>query len=215
MSSDDVDDRAGADAASNAHDRSELPAGVRPRARALAERRARRAGLDLDTLRTGDPGAFAALHAEDLLVVDARLVPYVDPVLENAFAGVALYRVDGPGRVRILALPFPAPTLLAEADDVLARWVTTVPPELHAFYRIVSEPTGDVRELGLPIDPARWTGGAAWVGPFDDEASAEAWSRRHVGRGWIGDTLAYRGTWFCDVFSAHDGWLDARGGGGT
>lgn len=187
-----------------------LPSGVRPSAIALAHRRAERAGLDLDALARTDPEAFLALHAEEVLVVDASFVPDVDSVLERAFEGVALYRVAGPGKVRILALPMPNADRLRSADDDLARWVSTVEPEVHAFYRIVSEPTGDARELGRPVAPDLWDGGAAWVGPFPDEEAVHAWARARVGAGWVADAVAYRGVWFCDVFSGHEGWLEAR-----
>ena len=71
------------------------------------------------------------------------------------------------------------------------------------------------RELDLPQAPdddleADDLDDDTVVGPFADEAAADAWGRAHVRPPLVHDPFPMNGRWFCDVFRADDGSALAR-----
>lgn len=72
------------------------------------------------------------------------------------------------------------------------------------YLREVRDLRGRRRELGVPVAPAAWRGAAVLVGPFPDEAAAEAWHRDALTPPWLGDALPHAGAWYVDVFPGDD-----------
>ena len=77
------------------------------------------------------------------------------------------------------------------------------------YLREVRDLRGRRRELGVPVAPDAWQGGAVLVGPFPDEAAAEAWRERTVTPPWLGDPLPHAGAWYVDVFDGEGEALSA------
>jgi len=74
----------------------------------------------------------------------------------------------------------------------------------HAVVREVRDRGGVRREVRTPVPPAAYGVGEALVGPFDDEASADAWGAEHAPPGFDHDAVRMAGAWLCDVFAAGD-----------
>lgn len=160
------------------------------------------AGLDLDRLREEDPLTYAAANAVALVRTDARLVARVGAALAQLGAKFQPFSVP-------LSLPqtdtelrvFPAlsPGELEHLDHALG---TLAGAEPGVFYRTVNDRGGERRELAWPLGPGRFSGLPALVGPFPDEAAANAWGEAHADprTGLVYDALPYAGAWFCDVF---------------
>lgn len=72
----------------------------------------------------------------------------------------------------------------------------------HGVVREVRDRTGTRLEVRTPAAPAEYRGGEALVGPFEDEAAAEAWGADHAGTGYGHDAIRMAGVWLCDVFDA-------------
>ena len=168
------------------------------RVRAQAEA----AGMDLDSLRETDPLTYAAVNAVSLVRTDARLSAAVGAALAQIGTRFQLFSVP-------LSLPqtdlelrvFPAllPSELECFDNALGTLAVTEP---GVFYRTVNDQSGEQRELAWPLEPARFQGTPALVGPFSDEAAAGAWGHLHTDprAGLVYDALPYAGEWYCDVF---------------
>lgn len=166
-----------------------------------ARRRAEADGIDLEALKRDDPERYRMLSAGEVL----RAHPELDALAGSALAALVperrLYRVDGGGWVRLLAFPPLDAAEQERVDGLLARLPER--PEWrarHAYYREVHDVRGRRRELGLPSAPDAYAGGDALVGPFPDEAAADAWARGAVAPPRTHDTLHHAGGWFCDVF---------------
>jgi hypothetical protein len=73
--------------------------------------------------------------------------------------------------------------------------------ERGVYLREVRDARGVRRELGVPADPASWSGALTMVGPFDAMAEAEAWRAERLGPPLVGDPLWHDGRLYVDVFS--------------
>lgn len=169
-------------------------------------RRAEAAGTDLEALKNRDPLSYMAACAAPLLRTDARLANDVGRVIGRIFPEHQLFRLPLVTPQTDTELRIFPPTTRSERsalDDALGVFVGQ--PQLreqHLFYRVVGERSGERRELAWPLEPDRFTSGAAFVGPFADQAAADAWGRTHADprSGVVYDTLPYGGAWFCDLF---------------
>lgn len=74
----------------------------------------------------------------------------------------------------------------------------------HAVVREVRDRAGVRREVRTPVPPTSYRVGEALVGPFDDEASADAWGAAHAPPGHDHDAIQMAGAWLCDVFATGD-----------
>ena len=160
------------------------------------------AGMDLDSLRETDPLTYAAVNAVSLVRIDARLSAAVGAALTQIGTRFQLFSVP-------LSLPqtdtelrvFPEllPGELERFDSSLGTLAATEP---GVFYRTVNDRSGERRELAWPLEPARFQGTPALVGPFSDEDAANAWGHLHADprAGLVYDALPYAGEWYCDVF---------------
>jgi hypothetical protein len=72
--------------------------------------------------------------------------------------------------------------------------------ERHAVVREVRDRAGTRLEVRTPTAPADYVTGEALVGPFDDEAAADAWGAEHAPDGCGHDAIRMAGAWLCDVF---------------
>ncbi|MEJ2668478.1 MAG: hypothetical protein P8Z81_15515 [Deinococcales bacterium] len=137
--------------------------------------RAEAEGIDLEALKREAPADYMVLNAGEVLLAAAELAHLDDEELER-FDALLAPLVDRP------------------------EWSAR-----HAYYREVNDARGKRRELGLPLVPDAYREGDAVVGPFPDEAAAEAWGREHVDAPRVHDPFAMNGRWFCDVFRADEG----------
>ncbi|MEX2502299.1 MAG: hypothetical protein WD336_07975 [Trueperaceae bacterium] len=181
----------------------------------LARRRAERAGMDLDALRSEAPDRYRMLNAEEIASVSPELADAAAQVVWDAFPDRAIYRVPAPdaGPERLLAFPPLDAEALARFDDDAADLVAKPEFEaVHAFFRTVNDLRGTRRELMLPTPPDAWAGEIALVGPFATQAEAEAWPAGRLPDQLIADPVPYRGVWFCDVFRSDEELLFPSGG---
>jgi hypothetical protein len=181
-----------------------VPNGFRPSAAAF--RRAVAAGFDLEELRRTDPTSFRMFSAEEACLTSVELAEQVGERFFEVFPGRDLFQVPDAvvGRVRLLAfLPLDREEEQRWEDElaVLAtRW-----PEGQVYFRVVEDLRGTTRELALPVPPEAWIGAPVVVGPFDDEASAEAFGRSATADGPLGFDLFVLGPgWICDLYLADD-----------
>lgn len=170
-------------------------------------RRARAAGLELDRLRSEDPDTYRMLCSTSVLRVGGALRQLVEAPLHAALPDQRLFEAEAGERVTVLAFPGPTRAQLERLDDLLALAVEDEVKRRHAYYRVVQDTAGVHRELDLPTPPESWSGEETMVGPFRDEAQANAWAEKKVDArsGATFDVIQYAGGWFCDVFRAGDG----------
>jgi len=114
-----------------------------------------------------------------------------------------LYRAEA-GDMSVIALD---PPLDTEQTARLERYLHDLVerPEWrkrHAVVREVRDRGGTRLEVRTPTAPAEYVAGEALVGPFDDEAAADAWGAEHVAGGFGHDAIRMAGAWLCDVFDA-------------
>ncbi len=169
-------------------------------------RRAEAAQIDLAALKAADPVSYMAACAAPLLRTDARLEVSLSGLVGRLLPEHQLFRLplvlkQTDTELRI----FPPPTRAERnaLDDALGSFVQEpTHQKQYLFYRIVGERSGERRELAWPIPPERSGGEAGLVGPFADEAAAEAWGQAHADprRGMVHDTVPHGGAWFCDLF---------------
>ena len=173
----------------------------RPSERVRAQAEA--TGVDLGELRKSDPLTYGAINAAPLVRTDARLAPQVKLALEQITPYAQLFTVpltSPQTDTELRVFPPLHKSELAALDDALGALVGR-----HAgglFYRTVNERSGERRELAWPLLPATWQAGAAFVGPFADQAEANAWGQTHVDprSGFVFDALPYAGAWYGDIF---------------
>ncbi|MEJ2287913.1 MAG: hypothetical protein P8Y02_04560 [Deinococcales bacterium] len=168
--------------------------------------RAEAEGIDLEALKREAPADYMALNAGEVLLAAAELAHLAGGMLLAAFPGREIFRTPAGRSERLLAFPPLDDEELERFDALLAPLVDR--PEWsarHAYYREVNDARGKRRELGLPLVPDAYREGDAVVGPFPDEAAAEAWGREHVDAPRVHDPFAMNGRWFCDVFRADEG----------
>ena len=159
--------------------------------------------MDLEGLRESDPLTYAAINAVSLVRTDARLASQVNAALIPFAPHAQLFTVpltnpQTDTELRVFP-PLQKPELDA-FDDALGVFVSTQPGGL--FYRTVGDISGEHRELAWPLPPQKWSAGTALVGPFSDEAEANAWGQDHIDprSGLVFDALPYAGAWYSDVF---------------
>lgn len=172
---------------------------------ALAERRAARAGKDLERLRVEAPEEYRMLNAEELARVSPELAEVAAQLVWRAFPDHRLYRVPSGAHERLLVFPPLDAEGFDRFDEAAAKLVTQEDFERqHAFFRVVRDLRGERRELMLPTPPDAWAGDAALIGPFDSEEAAAGWLAGRLPDGLVGDPLPYRGRWYCDVFPSDE-----------
>jgi len=77
------------------------------------------------------------------------------------------------------------------------------------YLREVRDLRGRRRELARPVAPSAWRRTACLVGPFADQAAANAWTDGALPSGWFGDAHPHAGAWYADVFRSDDDTLRA------
>ncbi|MEX2541299.1 MAG: hypothetical protein WD314_05800 [Trueperaceae bacterium] len=169
-----------------------------------AIRRAREAGFDLAALRSDDPQTYRMICSVPVLRTDAELRGLAEGPLQVALGDQHLFEAEVQDGILIMAFPGPDRSQLQRLDDLLAAVVEEEARRRFGYFRVVQDRSGTRRELALPTEPESWSGRDTMVGPFADEAQAEAWAASHVNArsGATYDVLRYAGAWFCDVFSA-------------
>lgn len=172
-----------------------------------AARRAREAGLDLARLRVDDPQTYRMICSVPVLRTATELRGLAEGPLQVALADQHLFEAELQEGLLIMAFPGPGRSQLQRLDDLLAAVVEEEARLRYGYYRVVQDRTGTRRELGLPTGPGSWSGRDTMVGPFAEEAQADAWASAHVAArsGATYDVLEYAGAWFCDIFSATEG----------
>lgn len=168
---------------------------------AATQRRAEAEGLDLEAMKREVPQAYMALNAGEALRACRELADLAGSLLVAAFPDREVFRAASGSWERLLTFPPLRHEELGRLDRLLAPLVERDPWRgRHAFYRQVDDVRGSVRELGLPLAAEAYQQSDGVVGPFADEASADAWGRAHVAPPRVYDVFAMNGAWFCDVF---------------
>lgn len=182
------------------------PTLLRHRPSDAVRRRAEAEGIDLEELKRSDPQRYGMLNAGEALRAHPELADLAASALAVAFPERSLFEAAPDAMVRVLVFP-----PLSEAErrrfDALLAPLTDRPEwrARHAYYREVRDVRGTRHELGLPAAPAAYHGGDGMVGPFADQADADAWAREHVAPPRVHDTVVLGGAWFCDVFPGEPG----------
>jgi hypothetical protein len=166
-------------------------------------RRAEQAGLNLDELKIANPQHYKMLAAQHILEVSAELEASASNVLTAAFRHHEIFRLEQASSVVLLIFPALADKEIDKLDKAAAQLIET--PTLknsYAYFRVVTDKQGEHRQLELPLSPSAWQGQLnRLVGPFNNQAEAEAWGEEHARpQQFVFDTLPYNGAWFCDVF---------------
>jgi hypothetical protein len=170
-------------------------------------RRAEAAGIDLEALKRSDPERYAMLNAQPLLYAPTVLLSTLGAEVLERFPGYRLFEMLArrEGEACLLVFPPLDEDELVQLDTALAQLATREDFAGHyAYYREVNDFRGQRREFGIPLAPEAWGGDeGVMVGPFDDQAEAEAWGHRNVtARGkLVFDSVPHAGKWFLDVFS--------------
>jgi hypothetical protein len=141
--------------------------------------------------------------AAEVLRVDPRLLDVVVSLFWATFPGRRLARADPDDDGRVALRTDPPWTAAARE-----RWLMAVDRLLQqpfaraggAYAREVRDRRGRRDELALPVDPASYRGGAWLVGPFPEEAAADAWAIATLRPPWVHDVHGHGGAWFADVF---------------
>jgi len=152
---------------------------------------------------SGESAASDAPPAFEILRVDPRLIEVVASLFWATFPDRRLGRSepDADGRVA-LRTDAPWPPAVAE------RWRSALEELLRqpfarsggAYLREVRDRAGRRDELALPVPPDAYRGGAWLVGPFRDEAAADAWAGHTLRPPWVGDVHRHGDDWYADVF---------------
>lgn len=166
-----------------------------------ARARAEAVGLDLDELKTRDPQQYKMLNAAKLIVADNLFIERVSAVFFAAFRHYELFQLVAETKTTLLCFPELTSAELKKFDDALGRLVALAEYEpLNAYYRVVNDPSGEHRELALPVAPPDWQGEpGVLVGPFESQDEAEAWGETHVQL--VYDEVPHASKWYCDIFS--------------
>ena len=158
--------------------------------------------MDLEGLRETDPLTYAAVNAVSLVRTDARLSAGVGTALAQLGPKFQLFSVPlnlPQTDTELRVFPELLPGELERFDRALGTLAATAP---GVFFRTVNDRSGERRELAWPLEPARFQGTPALVGPFPDEDAANVWGQVHADprTGLVYDALPYAGGWYCDVF---------------
>lgn len=171
-----------------------------------AKRRAERAGVELDRLRSDDPQQYAMLCAEAVVQAPAVLLSTVAGEVMEHLPNRMWFELPGQRQGLSVLLSFPplSGEELGQLDDVLAKLAAREDFAGHfAYYRVVNDLKGERREFGVALAPRAWEGEVdVMVGPFAASEEAQAWvEARLAGRGALAsDVVEYGGHWFVDVF---------------
>jgi hypothetical protein len=174
----------------------------KPSARALAKAKAE--GLDLTTLKETNPTEYKMRTAQEVLLTSTDFVEMASSVFFAAFPHHDLFRLEH-YQVTLLSFPELSSKDLKRWDDALGRLVLHAKyAQEYAYYRVINDKNGEVRHLGLPIDPLAYQGQInVLIGPFETQQAALHWGEAQVTQQQhIVDTVSYLEAWFCDVFSA-------------
>jgi hypothetical protein len=167
--------------------------------------RAQQAKLDLMQLKETDPTRYKMLVAQRVLEVSPGLEYLASGTLFAAFKDHEVFRFEHPDTITLLVFPELSDKDLEKLDNALSRFIEA--PNFktnHAYFRIVTDKTGEHRQLAYPIPATAWRGQSnVLVGPFSQQVEAEQWGNE-VARpqNLIHDTVSYKDAWFCDVFRA-------------
>ncbi len=166
-------------------------------------------GVDLEALRRDDPEQYMMINAEPLLWLSPELLSVAADAIGRVLPEHRLFTAPGSSadELRLLIFPHPSEDVLRRLDAALARAVAErALAERYAYYREVRDRRGTRRELQLPQAPTADLWAETMVGPFDDEAAAQAWAELTIaGRaGMTFDVVPYGGSWFVDVFSVDE-----------
>jgi hypothetical protein len=139
----------------------------------------------------------------EVLRVDPRLLEVTGSLFWATFPGRRLGRAgpDRDGRVLLTT----DPPWTAESRE---RWLAALDRLLQqpfaragsAYLREVHDRSGRRDELGLPVAPEAYRGGATLVGPFADAAAADAWAAGALRRPWVHDVHHDGPHVYADVF---------------
>ncbi len=169
----------------------------------LAQQRAQRAGLELDELRNNDPQTYKMLHAERLLETESACLADVSAVALSIFREHDLFELVEKELRSLLIYPQPQTQDLHRLDDALGRLAQQEKYATQAaYYRIVSDESGEHRQFRLPLTVTAWQGEVnLLVGPFANQQLAEDWTNQVVKtRQLLADAIPHAGQWYCDVF---------------
>ncbi len=168
-----------------------------------ALRRAKQAGLELTELKETNPQHYKMLVAQNVLEVSVGLEQAASSVLVAAFRHHEIFRLEQGSEVVLLIFPELNSKELERLETGLAK-LADLPTfrAQHVYFRVTTDKTGEHRQFALPLAASQWRGQTNHlVGPFTDQAQAEAWGNTQVRPyNLIHDTVQQDGVWFCDVF---------------
>ncbi len=170
-----------------------------------AQQRAKQAGLHLSELKETNPQHYKMLVAQNVLEVSAELEQLASSVILAAFQHHEVFRLEQPHVITLLIFPELSTKELERLDKSLGQLLESASLKSnYAYFRVVTDKTGEHRQLSLPLPSEEWRGQRNHlIGPFENQTRAETWGEQNVRpRQLIYDTLSYAGAWFCDVFSA-------------
>lgn len=168
-----------------------------------AKAKAEAANLDLNDLKQTDPTRYMMLNASRLVTADAELSEMAASVFFAAFPNHELFQQELSAGVLLLAFPPLDSYQQDKYDDALARLAGHPKyAQQHAYFRRVTDSSGETRQFALPVEPSIWSGELnRLVGPFSSEGAAKGWAEGHVNSPLSSDTVRLGGLWFVDVFS--------------
>jgi hypothetical protein len=170
----------------------------------VAQQRAKQASINLAELKQTNPQDYKMLVAQPILEVSVDLEQHASNILTAAFRHHEVFRLEQRDMVILLIFPELSTKELDKLDRALSQ-LTELPSlkTKYVYYRVVTDKTGEHRQLALPLAPSQWQGQHnVLLGPFDHQADAEAWGEQNARpSNLIHDTVNYAGAWFCDVFS--------------
>lgn len=169
------------------------------------KRKAANRDIDLEALKRDDPQRYAMINAQPLLRVATSIGQLGSGIIQATYPRHQLFTVPGSetGQETLAIFPPLSPKELEHLDKAFARLVTQGPlAEERAYFRVVKDMSGEMRELGVPVAPATYQQqSGVMVGPFDLQEEAEHWGEKHAQQaGFAYDALDYNGAWYCDVF---------------
>jgi hypothetical protein len=169
----------------------------------LTLQRARQAGINLAELKESNPQHYKMLAAQHVLEVSQELEQAASSVIFATFRHHEVFRLEQRAFVHLLIFPELSAKDLERLETGLAN-LTELPTfkTQYAYFRVITDKTGEHRQLALPIAASAWTGQLnQLVGPFRNQVEAEAWGNHFVRpQSLIHDTVQHATVWFCDIF---------------
>jgi hypothetical protein len=168
-----------------------------------AKKRAEAAHISLTELKETDPTRYKMMVAQSVLEVSPELEQPASNIFFAAFKHHEVFRLEQPTTITLLVFPELLAKDLARLDKALGN-LAELPKlkERYAYFRTVTDKTGEHRQLAFPISPVQWTGQTnLLIGPFANQSEAQTWGNETVRpQNLIHDTLNHAGVWLCDVF---------------